>query len=682
MQRLNSLLYFLAFVLFSFGGAEATRTKDKIYAHIEGTAACFRRLNGTHQFGCASRRTGNVGVLQLLKEPADVTWLTKEAPDDTYMAIVHSNMFTEQTLRALKDSPKVGGVVLLRSDTEENNLASYSPEDSCPNRYSGLSSFEKQLCSDSKPWNPKGSSLLQVDWGFPIFYVHNDTSIKNITDCYVKHNSEREGMTTRSLCAMEMQAFMIAAKDSETCIRRSNMINNLNPMRYCDPMGDRNVWATLFARDASEQEKSVIVLAARLDTTSMFDGEAPGAVSTVTGLVTALATYGLLSDMKTELGPDRSGGNVMLMLFNGEAYDYIGSSRLVYDMSNGMFPPKWSNVPALNISKIRMMIELNQLSQINQSTGAVAPMYLHKTLDSPDIANFIQSMKSQQAALNLNLLDSTATSIPPVSLQSFVKADANFPGVVITDYDQSFTNKFYHSVLDDVKLLKFKYSNGTAPPSDSIQAYLANLSTALGRSIYEMIAQKPYTGTTKVEPTQMDELLHCYLNSLNCSLFHSATNDDFTLPEYPPPLYVGVSNSLNAVTGLSGRLIALLTGAETNFSKEECKLNESDVTHQYLWMRGNMGAGVCVQTTMNYSTASSPAFDIEGYNWKSGQYSTWTESVWKGFEVRIFLKPSYGHEAFVISFGSVFLVFSFIVVFFIYKQSDIFFEPNISNGGC
>jgi len=101
-------------------------------------------------------------------------------------------------------------------------------------------------------------------------------------------------------------------------------------------MGDRNIWATLFPRDRNVQEeaRSVIVLAARLDTTSMFDGEAPGAVSTVTGLVSALATYHLLSQIMGQ--PLKNTGNVMLVLFNGEAYDYIGSSRLAYDMAKDM----------------------------------------------------------------------------------------------------------------------------------------------------------------------------------------------------------------------------------------------------------------------------------------------------------------------------------------------------------
>jgi hypothetical protein len=49
-------------------------------------------------------------------------------------------------------------------------------------------------------------------------------------------------------------------------------------------------------------------------------------------------------------------------------------------------------------------------------------------------------MNKQAGPLNLQFSDSTAASLPPVSLQSFVKADKQMPGVVLTDYDQSFSN--------------------------------------------------------------------------------------------------------------------------------------------------------------------------------------------------------------------------------------------------
>jgi len=85
---------------------------------------------------------------------------------------------------ALKESKKLSGVVLLKSDTEPNTLQHFSQEDSCPNRYSGLSTIARPQCSDKAPWNPQGTGLMHIDWGFPIFFVHNQTSIDKIRNVF------------------------------------------------------------------------------------------------------------------------------------------------------------------------------------------------------------------------------------------------------------------------------------------------------------------------------------------------------------------------------------------------------------------------------------------------------------------------------------------------------------------
>jgi hypothetical protein len=47
--------------------------------------------------------------------------------------------------------------------------------------------------------------------------------------CYQKHNAHnKDEQLDRSLCALEMNSFMIAAVDSETCIRRSSTTTILN----------------------------------------------------------------------------------------------------------------------------------------------------------------------------------------------------------------------------------------------------------------------------------------------------------------------------------------------------------------------------------------------------------------------------------------------------------------------
>lgn len=92
--------------------------------------------------------------------------------------------------------------------------------------------------------------------------------------------------------------------------RRSNIVTNLNPVKLCDPLGDSNVWAALFPLVIGEEndtqpirDSKYIVVAARLDTTSLFE-ETAGAESPITGAVALLAVAKLLKEMlpTTEVG--------------------------------------------------------------------------------------------------------------------------------------------------------------------------------------------------------------------------------------------------------------------------------------------------------------------------------------------------------------------------------------------
>lgn len=68
---------------------------------------------------------------------------------------------------------------------------------------------------------------------------------------------------------------------------------NFNPTQFCDPLGDRNIHWPL--APLAESDNTVIMVTARLDASSLFDGVSPGAGNAVTGMVTLLATAYYLS---------------------------------------------------------------------------------------------------------------------------------------------------------------------------------------------------------------------------------------------------------------------------------------------------------------------------------------------------------------------------------------------------
>lgn len=83
----------------------------------------------------------------------------------------------------------------------------------------------------------------------------------------MKFNQPTQGVPREyPLCAVQMKSRMAAAKDSETCIRRTNTPTNLNPDKYCDALGDKNVIG--FFKDVPEdykpEKKSIILAMARV----------------------------------------------------------------------------------------------------------------------------------------------------------------------------------------------------------------------------------------------------------------------------------------------------------------------------------------------------------------------------------------------------------------------------------
>lgn len=62
---------------------------------------------------------------------------------------------------------------------KNGSLSGFSPEDSCPNRYSGL---KEEACAAGDSWNPQGSSLFFEDWGFPMAYIKDLNTINDIRD--------------------------------------------------------------------------------------------------------------------------------------------------------------------------------------------------------------------------------------------------------------------------------------------------------------------------------------------------------------------------------------------------------------------------------------------------------------------------------------------------------------------
>lgn len=87
-------------------------------------------------------------------------------------------------------------------------------------------------------------------------------------------------------------------------------------------------------------------------------------------------------------------------------------------------------------------------------------------------------------------------------------------------------------------------------------------------------------------------------------------------------------------------------------------------------------SGRCYETTATATPAESPAFDdVDSYDWESGLYSSWTESVWSDLRVRIFLQPSKTHEIITLVSGIIIFLASIVLFSWINAHADEIFKP-------
>lgn len=679
-SRNLQVILFLWTILLDYFPVNAERTHEMMYDPISG-ASCFRRLNGTHQTGCSSSSSGSVGALHVIKTLDDINFLLNNPPSPPYAPVIPPRFFTRTNLLRLKNEGGKNISVVILVNGIDNQTQSFSHELTCPNQYSNINN---STCEPTRPetlWNPFGTGLLHEDFPFPIYYVADPDEKKKILDCFDKFNNfDYDTQATRSLCSVQVNTFMSAAVSSEVCMRRTNFVNNLSRTRYCDPLEGRNIYATLFPRnqtaatDIVDKEEKLIMVTTRLDTTSMFDGVGLGAMDSLLSYATLVNVAHVLARLLPQQKNEPY--NILFVVFNGETYDYIGSQRFVYDIQNKAFPTRSTRTKPIDFDNIALMIDIGALDDMFE-------INLHSRRDIPLATDFLGKVRNytQTYGLKLQFNSVVSENLPPTSAQSFLRSNLTFPAVILNAKP---SNRFYHSIYDDQYNVDFVYGNTTMDFSvlmenelardhfhvDSIQMKVRNVSSAIALGLYEMLSGTVYESNKLANPILVDEFLFCFLQMADCPLFKAASHPSSQLkPPIPPLRYISVLGASQEASGWSYRLLGyILSQRMTEVSKENC-------THLPLhWFAGYDGKGECRMTTQNYSVAMSPAFLIEDYDWKSGQYSTWTESTWSQLSARIFLRPSKTHETITLSIGIIVALLSFCLIYLINSRSEVLFE--------
>lgn len=518
-----------------------------------------------------------MGVLHFVHVQSDMDFFSPETlSSPPYAPVLPPHLFTRPNVMKLKAlGPDLISVVVLINDFSK--VTTFSHESQCPNQYSSYNG--DGTCN--RKWNPPGTGLLLEDFPFPIYFVNDQDEIDKLRKCFDKFNNfDLPDQRARSLCSIEVDSVMSGAVNSEVCMRRSEANNYLKPVTYCDPLQGRNVYATLFPREIVSEEKRAndpkerfILVTARLDTTSMFDGVGVGAMGSLVSFATLLSTAHVLSRLLPPSKRPANSPNVLFALFNGETYDYIGSQRFVYDMEKGDFPNRKHQTRPIHLSNIDLLVDIGTLDNLNnpgcydlKDAGHSEHLLFRDRMVKYNVYN--------KSHFNITPTVFHTNDIPPTSANSFLRVNKSMPVVIINSEP---SNRFLHSIYDTDLNINFQYKNISGvnfldlfPLDDwtrhfnasDIQMGIRNLSTVLAYSLYEVVMNETLIDPTEgANPYLIDEFLYCWLFSAKCRLLYSAVPNNYSLFSHYPPRYISIDRGHNIQSILyTYDLVGLLIG--------------------------------------------------------------------------------------------------------------------------
>jgi len=522
---------------------------------------------------------------------------------------------------------------------------------------------------------------------------------------------------------------MHASQDSSLCLSRG----------HCDPIGGNSVWSTFSNTIDSNDGKKIIIITSQLDGNSLFHDYTSGVNSQIGGTVANLAIADALS--KSSISPEQFQDHIVFTFFSGESYGYSGSQRFVQDISSFeckkeklenpincpksaachepcMFVNDFKNITLNNIKGI---IELNQLTC---SGCSKLDYFMHiddeNDLETLKITNLItkvfNSYKKSELSTdnnnnekdsninNDNKIKRQVTSLynikpawenknyglPPSSSQSFLKK-RKIPAVIISDFQNEFTNPYYHSMFD------------VAINTTSYDETICKTADIIAKTIW-LYAQDKYTDSdidsvqeiVNVDCQYVNDLMHCFSNDLTCDLATKLLNSNMKNSNYNKNIkeyshYTGVFNSYsfngainqnyNFDTWLANFAILKSTGYNTtiscehidnctttleypNFSSLDNEIKEKISKTPYSLRNYQCINGYCIKGRVY----SHPAYGVGlDFNTEEGIFvvkdktqPSWTESRWDENTLTIFISTSKTSQYIELIIGIILIILTVI----------------------
>ncbi|XP_049379425.1 nicastrin [Solanum stenotomum] len=648
------LICLLAQFFLSFSASDQVNSFESVpdleksmYMAIDGYP-CVRLLNLSGEIGCSNPGRANI--------IAPVTrFKTENKLAEPSALLVSVDQFEDLFARLLIDadfSRHVVGVLVESGSQLQNGLKGFSPDKKFPQ--AEFAPYQ----SGKFEWNPTGSGLMWKAYNFPVFLLSNSSTLA-LQEIALR-NEKRKKSSTVDVADFDlvMQTTKSGTRDSESCLREQT----------CLPLGGYSVWSALppIIASSSKKAKPMILTVASMDAASLFRDASIGADSPISGLISLLAVVDALSRVDGLGDLDKQ---LVFAVFTGEAWGYLGSRRFLLELDQHS-----DAVSGLDLALIEMVLEIGSVGKgFTQDDNT---FFAHSTKESATngtlsaLKDALGSLKTQ--SIKISRASKSNPGLPPSSLMSFLKKNPETSGVVLEDFDAAFTNKFYHSHLDD---LSANINSSAIVAAASIVA----------RSLYILASDKKeiknsVLNTININASLVEELLGCLLScepGFTCELVNRYIAPSTSCPSHYVGVVLGEPSSqpylgnVGDVSRFVWNFLADKTAIPSKNMSSTCPKGCSGNGEMCVKAETD-GKGVCVISTTRYVPAYSTRLKYESEMWEVLPHNSsdtmgeadpvWTESNWDTIRLRVYTVQDTGFDLLVLLLGITVTVMSYIII--------------------
>jgi len=338
--------------------------------------------------------------------------------------------------------------------------------------------------------------------------------------------------------------------------------------------------------------------------------------------------------------------DIIFGFFDGETYDLVGSRNFMNDISNftcdyemkdysgGCWEPyhtssEFTKIKPKDIDAVIHVGPVGVKSEPSEGLkifGHVEKQFAENDWVNSAFHNMTTYAKEigaeEQIKFQVNRAATTNPGTPPSSYWSFKNKLEDLPGIVLTDFNEEYANKYAYSVFDTLDHIDHKQ--------------ICFVGKLLAKTLYTMAFNETISKDELDEVTVesckiVERLMSCFVDDMTCPTvkeYYPNSMGSFT-SHYPSIYQIVEDFNVDGLNQFLLRYMAEFT-KRTESTGRSCTNQDDCVKHQQVCSKDK-----CVESATYFHEAVDPnfKFDYDTERWEisedlNGLSELWTESNW------------------------------------------------------